>query len=729
MKYDSKNINQANNSIFKQLDTNIIFDYQKNNMMTELIPNQDIYSNYKTNIYKNKNLQIYLNGTTEPDENVNFMKTQRNKFSNISNKPNYHSNVNTTKNRGGLNRYNSYKRIATTNINNNALFNLPKNNKIIKNKKTNGGSKNKLISHNNSKGHNNTHIHNNQKMPFSNNKKSIIPLGNNKYKTIGDNSYYSNVSNRMHNDININNYNNRLNHNERQNHNTIDMNELLTNHNNNINKKYNMKKYNSNNNSNLNKNKQMKKTNYNYNHNHNNYRNVDIRRNGSNIRPKTPDNNKRGKTYSRFNNNNNMNNQRTKTPDRQRSKMKLNLTRDYLNTIDNNKITKTAQHYNYVIRDYNHTIDNSNSNNGKYKYSANRLNTNDYFKLNKKTINNYDDRQNMTITNNNNTITTNNSNSRKNFYGKIFNERIQAKPQKRLSKNSSQGNILGHNNYNINLNSNGINHIYKNINENYILKNYHSNINTNLITPIKYINQKSNFKNENIQLTQLRPPNNYNLYNETFQSFGTNLPILTNNEDLVSKRNNNNLNENNNYFEMKLRLENAKEISKNNDYGFNNKTNYDYNYNMFKELYQKNKNSEKDNTQIKLKERNGNSNNNNYIPATINNTANKTYSFFNNIKNKNKNKVKENEKNDTEQNNNLNDIDFNDLDQFSPPYTKEQLDLNKNIDEYFKNQNKYMNIGCIEERNKNYETVNYDCTFGANRKVIDDFINQLKSNV
>ena len=108
MKNDSKNINQANNSIFKQLDTNIIFDYQKNNMVTELIPNQDIYSNYKTNIYKNKNLQIYLNGTTEPDENVNFMKTQRNKFSNISNKPNYHSNVNTTKNRGGLNRYNSY---------------------------------------------------------------------------------------------------------------------------------------------------------------------------------------------------------------------------------------------------------------------------------------------------------------------------------------------------------------------------------------------------------------------------------------------------------------------------------------------------------------------------------------------------------------------------------------------------------------------------------------------
>ena len=116
MKYDSKNINQANNSIFKQLNTNIIFDYQKNNLITELFQNQDIYSNYKTNINNNKNLQIYLNGTTEPDENLNFMKTQRTKFANLANKSNYNTNVNTTKNKPGLNRYNSYKRIATTNM-------------------------------------------------------------------------------------------------------------------------------------------------------------------------------------------------------------------------------------------------------------------------------------------------------------------------------------------------------------------------------------------------------------------------------------------------------------------------------------------------------------------------------------------------------------------------------------------------------------------------------------
>ena len=725
MKYDSKNINQANNSIFKQLNTNIIFDYQKNNIITELIQNQDIYSNYKTNINNNKNLRIYLNGTTEPDENINFMKTQRTKFTELTNKSNYNTNLNTAKNKPVLNRYNSYKRIATTNINNNNnLFNLPGNNKVNKNKKINGGSKNKIINHNNSKNHNNTQIHN-QRVPATNNKKSVIPLGNNKYKTIGDNNYYSNITNRIHNDMNINNnFNNKNNYNEIQNHNTIDINNLLSNHNNNINKKYNMKKYNTSNNinSNLNKNKQTKKINYNYNHNY--YKNIEIKRNGSNVRPKTPDNNKRRKSYSRFTNNN-INNQRIKTPDRQRSKMKLNLNKDYLNTIDNNKINKNGQHYNYMIKDYNHTIDN-NSNNGKYKYSARRLNTNDYFKLHKKTINNYDNRQNMTITGNN-TITNNNSSSRKNIIGSLYNNGNQTRPQKRLSKNSSQGNILGHNNYNINLNSNGINHIHTNINENYNYKNYHSNNNTNLITPIKYINQRSNFKGDNIQLTQIRPPNNYNLYDETFQSFGTNLTTLTNNQDLISKRNIiTNINENNNYFEMKTRQENIKEISKNNDYEFNsNKNNFDYNFDKYKELFLQNRNNETEKLQSKLRERNGNDNNT-YIPATINNAGNKTYSYFNNIKNNNKIKEKENIKND--QSNNLNDIDFNDLDQFSPPYSKAQLNLNKNIDSNSKNENKYMNLGCIEERNRNYETVTYDYNFGSNRKVIDDFINQLKTN-
>ena len=723
MQYNSKNNNQENNSIFKQLNTNIIFDYQKNKYINELIGNQDYYTNCTNNININRNLQIYLNGTTEPDENIDFMKTQRTKFSNLANKSKYNTNVNTTKNRPGLNRYNSYKRIATVNINNNALFNLP-GNKITKIKKYNGNNKNKVMSNNHSKGKNNqnyTQIHSNQRLPLPNNKKNIIPLGNNKYKTIGDNSYYSNISNRMHNDYNYNINNNiyKTNFNERQNHNTIDINNLLSNHNNNINKKYNMKKYNSNNNSNINKNKQTKKINYNYNHN---YKNVEIKRNGGNIRPKTPDNNRRGKSYSRFNNNNNMNNQRIKTPDRQRNKMKLNLNKDYLNTIDNSKINKTAQHYNYINHNYyNNTIDN-NTNNGKYKYSASRLNTNDYFKLHKKAVNNYDNRQNMTITAHT-TLTNTNSNSKKNSFGKIYNNGNQTRPRKRLSKNSSQGNILGPNNYNINLNSNGINHIHNNMNENYNYKNYHSN--TNLITPIKYINQKSNFKMENIQLTQIRPPNNYNLYDETFQSFGTNLTTITNNQELMTKIKNN-INENNNYFKMKTRQESIKEVSKNNDFEYNYKNNY--NFDKVKDLYKLNKNNETEKIQPKLSERNDNTNNvyNTYVPATINNTSNKTYSYFNNIQNKN-NKINENKKNnDIKKDNNYNDIDFNDLDQFSPPNSYGQVNLNKNVDNNYGNLNKYMNLGCIEERNRNYETVTYDNNFGSNRKVIDDFIKQLK---
>jgi len=72
--------------------------------------------------------------------------------------------------------------------------------------------------------------------------------------------------------------------------------------------------------------------------------------------------------------------------------MKLNLNKDYLNTIDNSKIIKTIRHY-YHINNNNYYIDNNNNtnikNNGKYKYASNRLNTNDYFKLHKKNINNY----------------------------------------------------------------------------------------------------------------------------------------------------------------------------------------------------------------------------------------------------------------------------------------------------------------------------------------------------
>jgi len=102
----------------------------------------------------------------------------------------------------------------------------------------------------------------------------------------------------------------------------------------------------------------------------------------------------------------------------------------------------------------------------------------------------------LTITANT-TFTNNNNNQSKNFFGAI-----QTQPQKNSLKNSSQGNILNHNNYDINLDSNGINHIFRNINEKF---NYqYSYNNTKLITPIKYINQQSNFKADKIQLIQIK---------------------------------------------------------------------------------------------------------------------------------------------------------------------------------------------------------------------------------
>ena len=366
--------------------------------------------------------------------------------------------------------------------------------------------------------------------------------------------------------------------------------------------------------------------------------------------------------------------------------------------------------------------------------------TNDYFKLHKKTITNYDYKD--TINTNNNTITSNNS--RKYSYGKLYNNNNnqQNKKVKKLSKNSSQGNILGHNNYNINLNSNGINHVYKNINDNN--SNYsHFHSNTNLVTPMKYINQKSNFKGEEIQMTQMRAPNNYNIYEETFQSFGRNIPTFIHNDyfkknynqnKIITERNNNYDENNENIFEINTKI---------------NKNNYEeYKRSSLQNNTNKNRNIINDKPKLNyelIREKNGNYNNKTYIPATINNIGNKTYSYFNMKKDIKINQKENINNNDNQEYNDLNDIDFNDLDQFSPPYSKVQVDLkNNNIGntKNNKNNNIYINIGSIPEQNNNYKT-NYEMNFNKkynygnnlflnenndknNRRVIDDFINQLK---
>ena len=717
---NSKIYSIENNSIFKQVNTNIITDYQRNMYFTELMQNQKNNTFYKNSINNNNNKKYYINGTLSPDENYNYFQSKKTK---LNNKTNYNTNTNkANKNKQVLNRYNSYGRMNTNIVNN--TFNTHTNKQSSKKKKINNNDyKNNIIqSNNNSRGHNNTLIPN-QKNRIINTKKNIIPLGSNKYKTIEENNKFSNFGNKM--------YDNNINRAYIQNqvHNTIDINNLYLNKGNNITKKYNMKinpnYYNYNYNYYINNKSNNKKNNY-------NFRNIEIfntKRNSSKSRPKTPDFNKRGKSSSRFN----LNSKRAKTPDRQRNKMKLNLNKEYLYSAEN-KSNKKIRHSNYTNRDYNNTIDNI-SNNGKFQHKNEfkRLNTNDYFKLQKKTINNYDYRD--TINANNSTLTSNN-NTRKYSYGKIYNNNIQQnKKTKKLSKNCSQGNILGHTNYNINLNSNGINYVHKNINENNTNSHFHSN--TNLVTPIKYANQKSNFKGEEVQMTQIKPPNNYNIYEETFQSFGRNIPTSINNEYIRKNYNQNKIkSERNNHYNN---LDNIQEIK--------SKINRN-NYEEYKGANLLNNNcvNEKQKLNYELiKEKNGNSNYKTYVPATINNIGNKTYSYFN-MKKFSKINQKENiNNNDNKECNEINDIDFNDLDQFSPPYSKGQVDLTNNIDnsKNTKINSIYINIGSLQkEENNSYNNkygieynkkYNYENTLllnenndKNNRRVIDHFINQLK---
>ena len=726
IKLNSKNINQENNSIFKQINTNIITDYQRNKYLTELIQNQQNITFYQKNINNNENINFYINGTIDSENNNMLLQTQRQKIK--SNKPISSNNSNINKKKQNLNRYNSYSRINSNNIKNNNTINVNGKKLTNKNRKMSNNNQrmNKIQNSNNSRGHYNMNL-NNQRTPISSKKTNFIPLGNNKYKTIGENSNYSTFENKIYNDTNINRT--FIQKNE---HNTIDLNNLYSNKQSSISKKYNMKMpptnihYNINHNYNNNKPYNIKNNNY-------NHKNLDIHNNnkrkiGGSSRPKTPDFNKRKKS-SKF-----LHNQRAKTPDRERNKMKLYLDKDYLNTI-NNRDNKRINHYNCKNRCYNHTIDN---NNNKYKNS--RLNTNNYFRENKKTINNYDYKDHSSINTNNNTLSSNKSNSRRYSYGKIdkLNNNKKEKKIKKLSKNASQGNILDHNNYNINLNSNGINHINKKVNE-----NNHCYSNTNLVTPIKYASQRSNFKGNEIQMIQVRPLNNYNIYEETFQSFGRNIPTTINNNELNRKKYYNmNKNENNNdiqsYFKLKNynKEENIKNIEKENIY---------YDYEKYKRLsLQNNNNNSKYELNYGIRETNGNYNNP-YIPATLNNMENKTYSIFNYKKGKMKENINLNYNDNDQDYNETNKeivIDFNDLDQFSPPY-KVQFDLTNNNEKTKSNSKKFINIRNLQEGDDSI--INYNMEFNNkknydygdrylkenngenNRKVIDDFIKQLKT--
>ena len=190
---------------------------------------------------------------------------QREKLNN--NKVNYNTNTNKNyKNRPTLNRYNSYGRMNS-------------NNNTINTHTNKQNTKNKKINIDNNRTQNKIQRMPIQQTPISNKKKNIIPLGNNKYKTIGDNNNYSYFGNKI---IYNDSYTNRT-FIQNPEHNTIDPNSLYSNKQNTITKKYNMKMAPNNLNFNYNQNnrKYNQKNNY-------NFKNIEIsnpKRNRSKSRP------------------------------------------------------------------------------------------------------------------------------------------------------------------------------------------------------------------------------------------------------------------------------------------------------------------------------------------------------------------------------------------------------------------------------------------------------------
>ena len=112
------------------------------------------------------------------------------------------------------------------------------------------------------------------------------------------------------------------------------------------------------------------------------------------------------------------------------------------------------------------------------------------------------------------------------------------------------------------------------------------------------MNQRQIFKNENIPMTQIKPENNWNLLNENFQSFGTDLITFINN-DLNPIKNIDNKNE-----ITSIKLETIKENNRfyicKNKYEITKNYDYEYNLEKYKSLLEENKNNETERLRTKL---------------------------------------------------------------------------------------------------------------------------------
>ena len=91
----------------------------------------------------------------------------------------------------------------------------------------------------------------------------------------------------------------------------------------------------------------------------------------------------------------------------------------------------------YFTNNYLYIFDKDIINEEDNKFSPGKIKLNEYFKINKKIIGNYEN-CNYKI------IMTNNSKSKNNSFNNIYNNINQTYQRKKLSKNNSQGNFLDH---------------------------------------------------------------------------------------------------------------------------------------------------------------------------------------------------------------------------------------------------------------------------------------------
>ncbi len=676
------------NNIFKQINTNIITPNQQRRKSLQgqnkngHNHNASFVDN-NSNLNKNYKKQLFLNGTLETEDSDSLANqtqmTQMYQRTNINNNNNYKTS-NKENNKTQLNRYNSYGRMKPLN-------NGVKNNKTpLKNKKkTKGNNFTKIIP--NGKNSNNT----NRTLK----KNVFIPLGNNnKFHTIADNksngycNFHSNINKTQipeHNTIEVGKVNL---------YNQMMLKKYNINRPNGNNNQYNDYSFNYGNNKNINTNNNHNKINYNFTNIKSNNRDISRERKKYRERPKTPDHFRMEKSS---------NNRKPKTPDRQRTKGKFNLNKEYF--------CPTMENVDYFGKKNKHNNGIDNYFDYQYQLTQDAGNKDYFSNYNNKTLTHY--YQGRLNTNDNfNTLTSNNSNknrgqnkskpkSRKTSSGRSnpntnsngCNNTItnSNKTKRRLIKNASQGNIRHNDNHYYLITNNNNNNTKANKTKNYNGDRSHSK------TPEKINGTRSKYPGVSVPMTQLKDKNSYGIYGDTFQSFGKKIPTIN---ELNNRGKN--FDYNNKYF-----YECNKKNQQNQNYVYNNNNVYSNDVKNLDKI-----NSPLTNIfSLPTSDKKINDNKkpvNNYIKY-VQRDFSSIGSEMSTAGSPGNCQMKESYSNE---------IDFNEMDQFSPPYASGQVNLESNINSMKGNQiqNQYTNIGIVNENNKYGE---------GNRKVIDDFIKQL----